>query len=69
MKRSSSIRCNRIKDVSFRMEKGEKVAFVGENGAGKTWTGPLCLERTSAARICPADHSDFLAVPCRGMPT
>ncbi|MCL2741454.1 MAG: ABC transporter ATP-binding protein/permease [Oscillospiraceae bacterium] len=26
----------RIRNVSFRLRKGEKVAFVGENGAGKT---------------------------------
>jgi ATP-binding cassette subfamily B protein len=58
----------RIKDVSFTIRRGEKVAFVGENGAGKTTfiklltgalqpsKGEILINGTSALEVPSSDR-------------
>jgi len=43
-----------VRDVSFRLEKGEFAAVIGENGAGKTTVAKLCngLLKPTAGTVC-----------------
>jgi energy-coupling factor transport system ATP-binding protein len=42
-----------VEDVSFRLEKGDFAAIIGENGAGKTTISKLCngLLKPAAGRV------------------
>jgi oligopeptide/dipeptide ABC transporter ATP-binding protein len=48
-----------VDDVSFRIERGEVVALVGESGCGKTLTG-LAIPRLLPANAIIGDHSHIL---------
>lgn len=51
-----------VRDVSFRIQRGEVVAFLGPNGAGKSTTMKLLTgylsPSTGVARICGHDMSN-----------
>ena len=45
-----------LKDVSFTIRKGEKVAFVGKNGAGKSTMAKLICGIERPGRACPDER-------------
>ncbi len=46
-----------LKDVSLTIERGEKVAFVGKNGEGKTTLARIISEKLEHTRICKIGHN------------
>lgn len=50
-----------LKDINFSLDRGEKVAFIGKNGEGKTTLTKIIANETYYEGVCKLGHNVSLA--------